>query len=194
MFGTDDVLRGLHKVFVYQFWVQEDTGEIAADFHPNNAGEIYAGAAQRLVLAEIPPDVGEAGDSKPSSSASAPGGTTSGNAGTGTLRGRGRRGFNPARRVPPQLTPEQVDEFQAVSPERQQEIVDMFRDDPQAVKAIQSGRPLSTVQYVKYVRRDEPLLDDFLKVGFCLWALVIGYGGGCFARYVYGRRMKTSNN
>jgi hypothetical protein len=194
MFGTDDVLRGLHKVFVHQSWVREDNGELAADFRPNGASEIHDGTARRLELVEIPQDAGETGSGLPANARTDPEGTSTGITRSPGTTGRGRRGVRFSSGILSQLTPQQADEFVSSTSERQQEIADMLQNDPTAVKAIQSGRPLSTIRYAKYVRRDQPLLTDFLKVGFCLWAMVIGYGGGCFARYVYARRTKASKN
>jgi len=38
--------------------------------------------------------------------------------------------------------------------------------------------------------REDPPREIFMPIGHCWWALVLGYAGGWFARYVYARRTK----
>jgi hypothetical protein len=96
--------------------------------------------------------------------------------------------------VTAQLTPEQLNEFLTSGSNRQQEIFDMFNNNPEVQQAILSGRPLSTINRTIYERRDVPTLGDFQRAGYCLWTLLIGYAGGCFARYVYSRRSAAKPN
>jgi hypothetical protein len=65
--------------------------------------------------------------------------------------------------------------------------------DPQVAAAIRTGRPLGTIRLVTYARRATPARTDFQKVGWCLWALLFGYAGGVFARFIYARRPNTLN-
>ena len=38
-----------------------------------------------------------------------------------------------------------------------------------------------------------PYHEHFMTIGHCLWALLLGYAGGHFARWVYHRRLRQQN-
>jgi hypothetical protein len=61
--------------------------------------------------------------------------------------------------------------------------------NPAAGVAARTGLGVPTV-YASTV----PLLENFLRVGHCWWALLLGYVGGVFGRQVYSQRIKVSND
>jgi hypothetical protein len=64
-----------------------------------------------------------------------------------------------------------------------------YFDNPAAGVAARTGLGVPTV-YASTV----PLLENFLRVGHCWWALLLGYVGGVFGRQVYSQRIKVSND
>jgi hypothetical protein len=41
--------------------------------------------------------------------------------------------------------------------------------------------------------REDPPREVFMPIGHCWWALILGYAGGWFARFVYSRRTQEQN-
>jgi hypothetical protein len=62
--------------------------------------------------------------------------------------------------------------------------------DPETDRAAQGGRRYSSPGGIVAQRVDTPPPDEFMKIGHSWWALVFGYIGGRFGRFVYLRRMK----
>lgn len=190
-FGTGSALDGLHKLFVTQYWIDQETGREAMNFQVMYPAEQEYGQASRLVLlpwtpgsgtAEVGDDTGADDTGNLAIADDSPVGTRFGRG------GRGRRGRGVSSDVAAVLTPQQTDEYSRLTRVRQDEIRQMIEYDRQAVNAIRTGRPLSTITYVNYRRVNNPPLSDFRNVGYCLWVLLIGYFGGHFAGFIYRRR------
>ncbi|MEX2316697.1 MAG: hypothetical protein WD669_06070 [Pirellulales bacterium] len=211
-FGTNMAISRLYSVFVTRSWFNKATGEMAANFQPTGPYANEAGEEARIELSDLSPpesvqqednkSAGDAGRALPDTGVATDNGAQRGGVrgfgGTGGGRGGGagfrrsgsggRGGGRGAMLV--QLTPQQLDEYQAADRIRQIEIDNIFQL-PQGQTAILSGRPLSTIHWVTYVRRPRPMYDDFERVGRCLWMLMIGYAGGLFARLIYARRTRS---
>jgi hypothetical protein len=60
--------------------------------------------------------------------------------------------------------------------------------DPQTDRAAQGGRRFSAPGRIVATRVDTPTPGEFMKIGHCWWALLFGYIGGRFGRFVDKRR------
>jgi hypothetical protein len=62
---------------------------------------------------------------------------------------------------------------------------EVFNYDPRP-----DNRPPNDAVRARYRSRELPPLALFMVIGHCLWALLLGYVGGRFARFVYVRRTR----
>jgi hypothetical protein len=215
-FGTSAVLSWLYPMIETPAWYNEATGQLAANFQVKDPLEVDNGRATRVELKDWSPEKSARVDEKDATNS--PGETSAvsqeieetsdvsgaqgevpgfgrrrgAQAGTnaGGARGRSGRGRGRVAIVPPQeLTPQQLQEYTAADDDRKIEIWNIVRA-PEGQAAVLSGRPLSAIDFVTYLRRTRPTYDDFQRVGTCLWMLLVGYAGGLYARFVYARRTR----
>jgi len=88
----------------------------------------------------------------------------------------------------PGITPAQESEFLSADTQRQEEMLAILQMN-EGREALDSGVALSSLKLVTYQQFRSPSLGAFRNVTYCLIALLIGYLGGLFARYVYGKRV-----
>jgi hypothetical protein len=102
---------------------------------------------------------------------------------------RARRRRRPARLgiYVQRTTSDQEREYNTANDERKAEIIEILQSE-QGQKAIAGGAPLSALRIARYRMSVEPSEIHFRNVGYCLFALLFGYGGGHFAAFVYRRQ------
>jgi hypothetical protein len=217
-FGTTTVLEQMYKVFVTQRWFDAKTGKAIPSSNfalgaPPNA--TYVTRIEQIPAADDKTGGPAQGTNRePSSIISEQFGTRGsrgsrssnnnnidsiliGGGGRGGRggRGRGRGGggsiamdsFGNAFLVPADFAPQQSSEYIAADEGRRAEIDAILQTD-EGRQAIVGGAPLSSLKMATFTRQDSPSLRDFTNAGYCLFALLFGYAGGHFARYVYTRR------
>jgi hypothetical protein len=91
------------------------------------------------------------------------------------------------------LSPEQRAEYETADESRRSEIHNLLSTH-EGQAALAAGAPLSSLRLANYGRRNSPREQDFRQVGYSLFALLVGYCGGSFARFVHRRRTQPHTN
>jgi hypothetical protein len=191
MFGTDRVLQGLHDALATSVWYRFSHFKRTMAVVPGFESEAPAGATSVVRLEksepESPMNLGRSEEDVARSS-------------TIVLKqlSESELRFSPptdsAAYVPSELVNfEQVREYQAVDIGRRHLLMMILNTD-EGRKAVSEGTPLSALDIVSYSVAERPYYRDFQSVGYSLAALLLGYIGGSFARYVYGVRENERAN
>ncbi|MEX2316698.1 MAG: hypothetical protein WD669_06075 [Pirellulales bacterium] len=181
-FGTVRVMNSLYDVVKTETWINSQTGDRVSTFATSYP---EANTVTRIELKRS----ATRGASEPTADRSA----EDVNVISESPRGAGRRGSGGGG-ISSRLSghtekynPEQEREYFVADEQRKEEIVEILRTK-EGKQAVADGTPLSELKRVTYSRQEWPAFDHFKDVGYCLFALLCGYLGGHFARYVYARR------
>jgi hypothetical protein len=190
-FGTGRVLDVLYAAVVSNIWLDDQTGKAAPSI--SVPPEVTTLTRIESTSPKSHADADQNEDSKRESTVVIASRGSQGRRSARSSTGRGIDTRNMSELVPASagLTAEQADEFKAAGEGRKREIARILAM-PEGQLAVNAGTPLSSLKLKTYSRITRPAGNDFYNVGYCLFALVIGYMGGHFARYVYARRSAHS--